>query len=86
MAFPPKEQLPTGPLSFAYHLVYDEDISNEFSQNPTKVMDYFQLSSKIQDAVQQAGDAGEPDDELIMQFLAFILPIFKDPKVYLGKW
>jgi hypothetical protein len=86
MAFPPAQQLPSGPLSFIYNLVYDTDVSTAFSQNPTAVMNYFQLSPDVQETIKKAGDAGKPDDVLIMQFLAYLLPILNDPNTYFGKW
>ena len=86
MAFPPAQQLPTGPLSFLYYLVYDNEVSSAFSQNPSAVMNYFQLSSDMQDSIKKAGDAGKPDPVLIMQFLAYLLPILEDTNTYYGKW
>lgn len=77
MAFQPAQKLPPGLLSFLYSVIYDNTVKNAFRQNPTDVMDYFQLDKDVQAAIQTSGDDGKPVDEHILVILAYLFPDLK---------
>lgn len=84
MSWSPAVALPKTVLSFMYHIINDESVRGAFKDDPSAVMEYFNLSSEVQETIRTAGNDGQPNDAHILCCLAYVFPEIKAS--YYGTW